>query len=124
VVPEVCQVNAVESRLMPVQAVGSVALPNWSGGMTSIRVWCQVQDIFSVIGSYVALDARGVGSCPFHGHHAHGDIHPSFQVFGGTDPHWYCYTWRRAGDVFDFLCLYYRLSKREMWVQLCQGGKV
>lgn len=113
--------EVVEPELVMARALGPVAVPARSGGLTNIRAWCQAQDIFTVIGSYVALDARGVGSCPFKDHHAYGDRHPSFQVFGGSDPHWYCYTWRRAGDVFDFLCLYYRLSKREMWVRLLAG---
>jgi hypothetical protein len=33
-------------------------------------------------------------------------------VFGGADPHWYCYTWGRAGNLFDFLCLYHGLTVR------------
>jgi hypothetical protein len=88
----------------------------------SIREWCQAQDIQAVIGRYVALDARGIGSCPFKEHHDRGDVRPSFQVFGGSDPHWYCYTWRRAGDLFDFLCLYYQISPQEAWRRLQQGG--
>ncbi len=71
---------------------------------------------------YVALDSRGVGSCPFKEHHYRGDLRPSFQVFGGHDPHWYCYTWRRAGDLFDFLCLYYQLTPQEAWRRLHQGA--
>jgi TOTE conflict system, Archaeo-Eukaryotic Primase domain len=56
----------------------------------SIREWCQAQEIAAVIGRYVVLDGRGIGSCPFKGHHYRGDLRPSFQVFGGSDPHWYC----------------------------------
>lgn len=92
-----------------------------SGRYESIRAWCQAQDISGVIGRYVALDRRGVGSCPFQEHHYRGDRRPSFQVFGGSDPHWYCYTWRRAGDLFDFLCLYYHLTPQEAWQRLCAG---
>ncbi len=87
-----------------------------------IREWCQAQDSVAVIGRYVVLDGRGVGSCPFKEHHYRGDVRPSFQVFGGSDPHWYCYTWRRAGDLFDFLCLYYHLTPQEAWQRLQQGG--
>lgn len=123
-VPEAVQGMTVAPELMVTAAPESVPLPARCGEYATIRTWCQAQDIFTLIGSYVALDARGVGSCPFKDHHAHGDAHPSFQVFGGPDPHWYCYTWRRAGDAFDFLCFYYGLSKREMWAQLCQGGRV
>ncbi len=88
----------------------------------SIREWCQSQDILVVIGRYVALDHRGVGSCPFKEHHYRGDVRPSFQVFGGSDPHWYCYTWRRAGDPFDFLCLYYQITPHEAWQRLQRGA--
>jgi hypothetical protein len=88
----------------------------------SIRAWCRSQDILAVIGRYVALDRRGVGSCPFKEHHSRGDLRPSFQVFGGDDPHWYCYTWRRAGDLFDFLCLYYQITPQEAWQRLQRGA--
>jgi hypothetical protein len=131
----VCE--AVQPVAVPAEAVLPVSVPEvryaspahplpeqsgWRGEQGSIRAWCQEQDIVAVIGQYVELDARGVGSCPFPEHHRQGDVHPSFHVFGGVDPHWYCYTWQRAGDVFDFLCLYYGLSKREMWARLRQGG--
>jgi CHC2 zinc finger len=88
----------------------------------SIREWCQSQDISAVIGRYVTLDQRGVGSCPFKEHHYRGDLRPSFQVFGGNDQHWYCYAWRRAGDLFDFLCLYYQLTPQEVWWRVQQGA--
>lgn len=88
----------------------------------TIREWCHAQDIFAVIGHSVVLDGRGVGSCPFKDHHHRGDVRPSFQVFGGSDAHWYCYTWRRAGNLFDFLCLYYQLTPQEVWWRVQQGG--
>ena len=87
----------------------------------SIREWCQAQEIVAVIGRYVALDGRGVGSCPFKDHHYRGDLRPSFQVFGGSDPHWYCYTWGHAGNLFDFVCLYYQLTSQEAWRRIQQG---
>ena len=90
----------------------------------SIRAWCRAQDIVEVISRYVALDRSGVGSCPFKEHHYRGDARPSFQVFGGEDPHWYCYTWGRAGDLFDFVCLYYRITPQEAWERLRQGSLV
>ena len=90
-------------------------------GPGSIRAWCRLHDIVAVIGRYVVLDHRGVGSCPFKAHHYRGDLRPSFQVFGGDHPHWYCYTWRRAGDLFDFLCLYHQISPQEAWVRLQEG---
>jgi len=93
-------------------------------GRGSIRAWCCSQDILGVIGRYVALDRRGIGSCPFKEHHYRGDKHPSFQVFGGHDPHWYCYTWGRAGDLFDFLCVYYQITPQEAWERLRQGALV
>ena len=86
-----------------------------------IREWCQAQEIAVVIGRYVALDDRGVGSCPFKEHHYRGDLRPSFQVFGGRDPHWYCYTWGRAGNLFDFVCLYYQLTPHEAWQRVQRG---
>jgi CHC2 zinc finger len=91
-------------------------------GYGSIRQWCRSQDIEAVIGRYVALDHHGVGSCPFKEHHFRGDVRPSFQVFAGRDPHWYCYTWQRAGDLFDFLCLYYHLTPHEAWQRVQEGG--
>lgn len=87
----------------------------------NIREWCRSQDIMTVIGRYVQLDRRGVGRCPFKEHHARGDVRPSFQVFGGADPHWYCYTWGRAGNLFDFLCLYHGCSAQAMWQRLLRG---
>jgi hypothetical protein len=88
----------------------------------TIREWCHAQDIVAVIGRSVALDRRGVGSCPFKEHHYRGDVRPSFQVFGGSDPHWYCFTWRRAGNLFDFVCLYDHLTPQEVWWRVQQGG--
>ncbi|SRR5579875_207655 len=90
-------------------------------GRGIIRQWCRSQDIFAAIGSYTRLDSRGVGRCPLPGHHYRGDVRPSLQVFGGDDPHWYCYTWQRAGDVFDFLRFYHGLSVQEAWQRLQQG---
>ena len=93
-------------------------------GGGNIRAWCRAQDIVEVIGRFVALDHRGVGSCPFKEHHHRGDLRPSFQVFGGDDPHWYCYTWGRAGDLFDFYCLYYQVTPQEAWRRLQDGALV
>jgi hypothetical protein len=116
-VPEIALVTvAVE----PIPMLMASHMPQ-KGGRGAIRVWCQAQDIQAVIGRYVSLDGRGVGSCPFKEHHYRGDRRPSFQVFGSADPHWYCYTWRRAGDLFDFLCLYYHLTPQEGWERLCMG---
>jgi hypothetical protein len=55
----------------------------WQSQPESIRAWCRSQDIVAVIGQYVVLDRRGVGSCPFKEHHYRGDLRPSLQVFGG-----------------------------------------
>ncbi len=90
----------------------------------SIRAWCRAQDIVEVIGRYVTLDRRGVGSCPFKDHHSRGDQRPSFQVFGGENPHWYCFAWERAGDLFDFVCLYYQISPQEAWQRIQAGWQV
>jgi len=70
------------------------------------------------IGRDVARDRRGVGSCPFKEHHYRGDRRPSFQVFSD---HWYCYTWGRAGDLCDFLRLYYNLPAQEVWQRIRAG---
>src|SRR5579859_3203755 len=86
-----------------------------------IARWCASQDIVEVIGRYTRLDRRGVGRCPLPGHHYRGDERPSFQVFGADDPHWYCYTWKRAGNLFDFLCLYHGLTVQEAWERLQRG---
>jgi hypothetical protein len=99
---------------------------NWSGidvsdGAGAIRAWCHSQDIMAVISRYVPLDMRGVGSCPFKEHHYRGDRRPSFQVFDGNDPHWYCYTLGHGGDLFSFLCYYYNLSPQEGWQRLRNG---
>lgn len=128
-------VTHVERVAVPVIAGGEVPasevaapmachMPDVSDGSEydSIRGWCQAHDIRAVIGRYVSLDRRGVGSCPFKEHHYRGDVRPSFQVFGGADPHWYCYTWRRAGNLFDFLCLYSRLTPQEAWQRLRAGS--
>lgn len=90
-------------------------------GPGAIRAWCRSQDIVEVIGRYTSLDERFVGRCPLPGHHRRGDLRPSLQVFGGDDPHWYCYTWKRAGNVFDFLQLYYGLTVQQAWERLQAG---
>jgi hypothetical protein len=107
--------DALRSSTAPTGGVGEHA------GRGAIRAWCRSQDILAVIGSYTHLDSRGVGRCPLPGHHCRGDVRPSFQVFAGSDPHWYCYTWKRAGDVFDFLRLYHGLTVQEAWQRLQQG---
>ncbi len=104
-----------------VQIYGNEHGNSASLGRGAIRAWCQAHDSVEVISRYVPLDQRGIGSCPFKEHHYRGDVRPSFQVFGGADSHWYCYTWGRAGDLFDFLCLYYHLSPQEGWEWLQQG---
>lgn len=124
VVPEAVLLASSEVLSVPSESRMNVAVEDsiHTANHWGIREWCRAQDILAVIGRYVALDGRGVGSCPFKEHHARGDRRPSFQVFGGSDPHWYCFTWRRAGDLFDFLCLYYRVTPQEMWRRLQQGG--
>ena len=90
-------------------------------GRMSIRSWCRSQDVLAVMSQYVLLNGQGVGSCPFKEHHHRGDIRPSFQVFPDSDQCWYCYTWGRGGDLFDFLCLYHGLTVREAWERLQTG---
>ncbi len=114
-------VSVQRERNMDIESRESVPMASHERS-ASIREWCRAQDIQSVISRYVTLNSGGVGSCPFKEHHYRGDVRPSFQVFGGSDQHWYCYTWRRAGDLFDFLCLYYHLIPQEAWRLVQQGG--
>ncbi len=90
-------------------------------GRGSIRGWCRSQDVVSIIGRYVSLNGQGVGSCPFKEHHHRGDLRPSFQVFADSDQCWYCYSWGRGGDLFDFFCLYHGLTPQEGWLRLQEG---
>jgi len=100
---------------------GSEGMGGRDEGYGAIRRWCASQDIVEVIGRYTRLNGRSVGRCPLPDHHYRGDVHPSFQVFSGADAHWYCYTWGRAGDLFDFLRFYYRLTVKEAWERLQAG---
>jgi hypothetical protein len=109
------------------QSLASCHLHLLSYSIPTIHAWCAIQDPYSVIGRYVHLYSRGVGCCPFGEHHAHGkDRHPSFRVYeptrvGGSS--WYCYTWGRGGNIFDFLCQWYKLDARTMWQQIQAGEK-
>jgi hypothetical protein len=114
--------ETAEERSRSIVTGGMTALKASHGPYESIRAWCRSQDIVAVIGRYVALDARGMGSCPFKAHHHRGDVRPSFQVFGGSASHWYCYVWQRAGDLFDFYCFYYQLAPQAMWRRIQQEG--
>src|SRR5450755_1256645 len=93
--------------------------------LMSIREWCAQQDACSIIGRYVELDANGLGCCPFGFHHSDGvDSRPSLWVHTPMAPDgacWYCHAWRRGGDLFDFLSLYHRLSKKELWHRILSG---
>jgi len=87
--------------------------------LATIHAWCDAQDPFALIGRYVRLDRRGLGCCPFGEHHADGrDHHPSFRVYrprSSGSSCWYCYVWRRGGNVFDFLSLYHHLDAKTLW---------
>ena len=91
----------------------------------SIHDWCNRQDALSIIGRYVELDQRGMGCCPFGWHHDDGkDSHPSLWVHAPRSsgaPCWYCYVWQRGGNLFDFLCLWYGLSARDLWRRILAG---
>ncbi len=95
------------------------------GDSMTIHEWCDRQDSLSVIGRYVRLDRRGMACCPFGWHHANGkDVHPSLWVHtpaSSGGPCWYCNTWKRGGNLFDFLCLWYGVSSREMWRHILAG---
>ena len=56
------------------------AVSGFDGG--NIRAWCLAQDIVEVIGRFVALDHRGVGSCPFKEHHHRGICVPASRSLG------------------------------------------
>jgi TOTE conflict system, Archaeo-Eukaryotic Primase domain len=96
-------------------------------GDTSVNIhdWCDRQDAVRVTGRFVELDQRGMGCCPFGWHHSDGkDTHPSLWVHqprASGGPCWYCYVWQRSGNLFDFLCLWYDVSSREMWQRILAG---
>ena len=111
--------------LIPVSYSHSLpAISHKQEGRMSIRSWCRSQDVMAVMSQYVSLNGQGVGSCPFKEHHYRGDVRPSFQVFPDSDQCWYCYTWGRGGDLFDFLCLYHGLTVHEAWERLRDGTLV
>ena len=93
----------------------------------NIHDWCDRQDVLRVIGRYVRLDQRGMGCCPFGEHHDDGkDAHPLLWVHvprSSGAPCWYCYVWRRGGNLFDFLSLWYGVSAREMWRRVLAGER-
>ncbi|MDQ6661611.1 MAG: CHC2 zinc finger domain-containing protein [Chloroflexota bacterium] len=90
-----------------------------------IRGWCASQDAVSVIGRYVRLDRGGMGYCPFGWHHSDGkDSHPSFRVYqprSASGSCWYCYTWQRGGNLFDFLCYYLDVEPKRLWHRILAG---
>jgi hypothetical protein len=109
------------SVLTPVSYSHSIpAISDKQEGRMSIRSWCRSQDVMAIMSQYVSLNRQGVGSCPFKEHHHRGDVRPSFHVFPESDQCWYCYTWARGGDLFDFLCLYHGLTPREGYQRLRQ----
>ncbi len=58
-------------------------------------------DIVDVISSYVTLKRAGsnmTGLCPFHSERS-----PSFTVFTGSEPHFYCFGCGAGGDVISFV---------------------
>lgn len=109
---------------LDVSSVDTAQRAPYDGLVTPIRAWCRSQNVAAVIGRYVSLNRRGLGSCPFKEHHHRGDVRPSFQVFPQSDQCWYCYTWQRGGDLFDFLCLYHNFSPQEGWLRLQDGSLV
>jgi hypothetical protein len=93
----------------------------------TIHEWCDRQDSVRVIGRYVRLDGRGMACCPFGSHHLDGkDTHPSLWVCAPTVSGglcWYCHAWKRGGNLFDFLCLWYGVSARQMWRRILAGER-
>ena len=54
-------------------------------------------DIVDVIGSYIVLNAKNAGLCPFHNdHHASLTIHPEKQIFT-------CWSCGATGNVIKFV---------------------
>ncbi len=93
----------------------------------NIQGWCDRQDSLAVMGRYVRIDGRGMACCPFGWHHDDGkDSRPSLWVHpprSSGAPCWYCYVWERGGNIFDFLCLWYGVSSREMWRCILAGER-
>ena len=68
-------------------------------------------DIVDVISSYVPLKRAGAnmsGLCPFHSERS-----PSFTVFTGGDPHFYCFGCGAGGDVISFIMRIENLDYRD-----------
>lgn len=111
----------------PHQSLAPTPLRLLSCSTNTIHAWCATQDAVKVIGQYVTLNQYGQGCCPFGGHHTHGrDRHPSFKAYtptriGGSC--WYCYTWNRGGNLFDFLCHWYNVDASTMWRRI-QAGEI
>jgi len=93
----------------------------------TIHTWCDRQDSLAVLRRYVQIDQRGMACCPFGWHHSDGkDSHPSLWVHQPTVSGgrcWYCNVWKRGGNLFDFLCLWYSVSARELWRRILAGER-
>ena len=119
--------DAPREPATPYVARGAGGAASWSDASTSIHEWCDQQDAVRVIGRYVRLDRHGLGCCPFGWHHDDGkDSHPSLWVHApraSGAPCWYCHVWRRGGNLFDFLCLWYGISARQLWRRILAGER-
>ncbi len=127
--------STVERAQVPPDTMGHTAQKKYVASPLAPRVplasamtihdWCAGQDAVQVIGRYVALDQRGMGCCPFGWHHANGkDTHPSLWVHPPRAPGapcWYCHTWQRGGNLFDFLCVYFDLDAKTLWRRIRAG---
>jgi len=130
------RVSVPHTAILPTQKPGSPtqgkylskkSLPlDHAASKLTIADWCHSQDQYAVIRRYVQLDASGSGCCPFGDHHHAGrDRHPSFFVYvprSGSLNCWYCHTWQRGGNLFDFLSLYYGLDAHTLWSRIRAGG--
>jgi hypothetical protein len=91
----------------------------------TIHSWCDRQDSLAVLGRYLQIDRRGMACCPFGSHHDDGkDTHPSLWVHAPTVSGgrcWYCNVWKRGGNLFDFLCLWYGVTPRVLWQHILSG---
>ncbi len=104
---------------------GTPSLPHTPANRLTIHAWCDRQDSLAVLGRYLRIDGRGMACCPFGSHHDDGrDSHPSLWVHAPTVSGgrcWYCNVWKRGGNLFDFLCLWYGLAPRELWRRILAG---
>lgn len=117
------EVDSATPQPFLAQGVG-LGTPSPADRLT-IHAWCDRQDSLAVLGRYLQIDGRGMACCPFGSHHDDGkDTHPSLWVHAPTISGgrcWYCNVWKRGGNLFDFLCVWYDVTPRQMWRRILSG---